>query len=439
MESNQDSLLFLNSYFAEKVCINLARRSDRWIRVQEEFRLHGLSSVQRFDACDGTTLALPDGWDYGPGSYGCMLSHTSVVNSAREKGSPSILIIEDDVEFHPELHALFKQYAEQIPPDWDALFFGGLHRAPPDRVSPNIVRLKETSSTYAYAMRHTLYDAFLEINRDTMIAVDENNHILQKNFKFYGFIPHLAWVRRDYSDVMEAEVNPWWLQHSVVLFGPEQERILRGVGVIVFFDSHSFESRTEVELDVELLQSVLRLYMAVVEVSAICVIERGDQPLLTRADLPERCFYRCCMPAMSLVQCARSGAEVLGDRQHFVCAPYNVYPLRTELRASLLLSPEYDIISPLQEPLLLDDEDTRKMLRDEVSAINTGRYQAVPADALTADFCVISAPLLRKNHEFHGQSGILAQSLLDRSRVFRSPSRLIRLSRNAKAMGTAGA
>jgi len=271
-----------------------------------------------------------------------------------------------------------------------------------------------------------------------MIAVDENNHILQKNFKFYGFIPHLAWVRRDYSDVMEAEVNPWWLQHSVVLFGPEQERILRGVGVIVFFDSHSFESRTEAELDVELLQSVLRLYMAVVEASAICVIERGNQPLLTRADLPERCFYRCCMPGMSLVQCAKSAAEVLGDRQHLVCAPYDVYPLRNELRASLMLSPEYDIISPLHEPLPLDDEDTRKMLRDEVSAINTGRYQAVPADALTADFCVISAPLLRKNYELQGQSGILTQSLLDRSRVFRSPSRLIRLSRSAKAMGTVG-
>src|SRR5215472_864159 len=149
---NQDSLLFLNSYFAEKVCINLARRPDRWIRAQEEFRLHGLSSVQRFDACDGTTLNLPDGWDYGPGSYGCMRSHTSVVSSAREKGCPSVLIIEDDVEFHPDLHALFRQYAEQIPPDWDALLFGGLHRAPPDLVSPNIVRLKETSSTYAYAM-----------------------------------------------------------------------------------------------------------------------------------------------------------------------------------------------------------------------------------------------------------------------------------------------
>ncbi len=439
MVSNQGPHSFLNSYFAEKVCINLARRPERWIRSQEEFRLHGLTSVHRFDACDGTVLKLPDGWDYGQGSYGCLRSHTSVVSAAREKGSPSILILEDDVEFHPDLDALFRQYAEQIPADWDALLFGGLHRAPPEPVSPNIVRLKETSSTYAIALRHTLYDAFLEINRNTMIAVDENNHILQQNFKFYGFMPHLAWVRRDYSDVMDAEVNPWWLQYSVVLFGPEQERILRGVGVIVLFDSRSFKSRAEAEQDIELLQSVLRLYMAVVEESAICVIERGNQPLLTQADLPERCFYRRCRQGASTLQCARSAAAVLGDRQYFVCAPHDVYPLRNELRASLLCAPEYEIVSPLHNPLPLDDEDTRRMLRDEVGAVNTGRYPVVPADALTVDFCIVSAPLLRQRRESPGQSGILTQSLLDHSRVFRSPSRLVRLSRNAKAVGTVGA
>jgi hypothetical protein len=436
--SNQHPGSFLNNYFAETVCINLARRSDRWVRAQEEFRLHGLSSVHRFDAYDGAAMRLPDGWDYGAGSYGCMRSHTSVVSAAREKGCPSILILEDDVEFHPDLDALFRQYAEQIPPDWDALLFGGMHRVPPEPVSQNIVRLKETSSTYAFAVRHTLYDAFLEINRDTMIAVDENNHILQQSFKFYGFMPHLAWVRRDYSDVMEGETNPWWLRHSIGLLGPEQERTLRDMGVVLFFDSRSFKSRTEAEPDVELLQSVLRLYMAVVEESAICVVERGDQPVLTRADLPERCHYRSCSQAVSPAQCAGSAATVLGNRQYFVCAPYDIYPLRNELRASLLCCPQHDIVSPMHEPLPLDEVDTRKMLRDEVSAVNTGRYPSVPADALTADFCIIAAPLLRHRQESAERSEILTQSLLDRSRVFRSPSRLVRLSRSSRTLGAAG-
>ncbi len=79
------------------------------------------------------------------------------------------------------------------------------------------------------------------------------------------------------------------------------------------------------------------------------------------------------------------------------------------------------------------------MLRDEVGAVNTGRYTSVPADALTVDFCIVSSPVLRRSCESPGQSGILTQSLLDRSRVFRSPSRLVRLSRTAKAVGTAGA
>jgi len=129
--SAQRAGTLLNSYFGENVCINLSRRSDRWVRAQEEFRLHGLNSVRRVDACDGAAMRLPDGWDYGAGSYGCLRSHTSVVNSARDRGCRSILILEDDVEFHPDLNGLFEEYSEQIPSDWDALLFGGMHRAPP--------------------------------------------------------------------------------------------------------------------------------------------------------------------------------------------------------------------------------------------------------------------------------------------------------------------
>jgi len=394
----------LNHYFAEKVCINLARRRDRWVRAQEEFRLHGLTGMERFEAFDGASMRLPDGWDYGAGSYGCLRSHTTVVKAARDRGSPSILIVEDDVEFHPHLNSLFDRYAGQIPADWDALLFGGMHLAPPGPVSPNIVRLNQTSSTYAWALRSTLYDAFLEINRDTIIAVDENNHILQQRFAFYGFMPHLAWVReRDHSDVMEAETNPWWLRHSLVMHGPEQERALRSVGVIVLCDNSTAT---------DILQCVLRLYSQVVEPNAIRVVERAEHP------------------DTSPIDCYRQAAASLPGKQFFICAPYDLLPLRSELRATLLCcAQQYDLATPLYAPLPLNESDVRHILRDDYSAIDTGRYPRQPAPERNIDFrvdlCIVAAHLLHQPPESWWST-----------RVFRSPGRIVKLSHSFKAQAS---
>lgn len=400
--------------------------------MQEELRLHGLGSVNRFEGFDGFTARLPDGWDYGPGSYGCLRSHYGVISAAREKKLPSILILEDDVEFHPDLNVLFGEYVAQLPSDWDAVLLGGMHLERPQPVSAHVVRLRKTSSTFAWAVRRTMYDAFLDINRDTMIAVDENNHILQQNFRFYGFMPHLAWVTRDHSDVMGAEVNPWWLRHSVVLYGPESEHTLQRFGVIVFFDSNPFKGRAEAESHVKLLQSVLRLYMAIVAPTAICVVERGRAPLLKPEDLPMLCHYRFFQPSASPFRCAQGAAAVLDGKSYFVCAPYDVYPLRSELRASMLMCcGEYDIVTPLHQPLPLTHEDTQKMVRDEVSLINTGDYPPLPAEAPTADFCIVATRLLHDGPS--DQVELLTPSLLERSRVFRSPGRLVRLRHPPRA------
>lgn len=382
------------------MCINLARRRDRWVRAQKEFRLHGLTGIERFEAFDGAAMRLPDAWDYGPGSYGCLSSHTAVVRAARDRGSPSILILEDDVEFHPQLNSLFDLYADQIPQNWDALLFGGMHLAPPEPVSPNIVRLNQTSSTYAWALRSTLYDAFLEINRDTMIAVDENNHILQRRFAFYGFMPHLAWVReRDHSDVMEAETNPWWLRHSLVMHGPEQAEALRSVGVIVLCDNATAP---------DIVESVLRLYSQVVEPDAIRRVQRADHP------------------DGSPLDCYRRAAASLPGKQFFICAPCDLLPLRSELRATLLCAQQYDLVTPLHAPLPLNESDVRHILRDDYSAIDTGRYPRQTAPErninLGVDFCIAGAHLLHQPPESWWSA-----------RVFRSPGRIVKLSHTAKA------
>jgi hypothetical protein len=176
--------------------------------------------------------------------------------------------------------------------------------------------------------------------------------------------------------------------------------------------------------------------MALFDASAICVVERGERPLLTPADLPERSLYRLLAPEVARTQSAGVAATALGDRRFLICAPHDIYPLRSELRASLLCGLDYDVVTPTHQPLALRDEDTRKMVRDDVSSVNTGLYPAWPSDPLTAEFCIISAPALRQRLELSDGGEILTGQLLEHSRVFRSPSRLLRLSPNSKAAVT---
>ena len=163
MPSVGPAQLDLTTCFPHRICINLARRPDRWALAQAQFQQHQIE-VARWNAVDGATIQIPLDWGYLPGAYGCTTSHLEAVRQARARKYESLLIFEDDVELHPELRSLFPEFMAQVPGDWDAIYFGGIHRLEPAAAAPNVVRLVETNSTYAYALRRTVFDAFLSIN-----------------------------------------------------------------------------------------------------------------------------------------------------------------------------------------------------------------------------------------------------------------------------------
>src|SRR4030095_5667581 len=116
------------------------------------------------------------------GAYGCMQSNLSVIQLAREMRWPEVLIFEDDVVFDEDFGRQFPEFIAQRSPDWDMVFFGGLHRIEPERVSENLLRVSFTTSTYAYAVRDTVYSAFLDQQSAARRPVDVSNRVLQERF-----------------------------------------------------------------------------------------------------------------------------------------------------------------------------------------------------------------------------------------------------------------
>jgi GR25 family glycosyltransferase involved in LPS biosynthesis len=197
----------LQDYFPRIYCINLDRRTDRWEECQSEFNKHNLN-VERFPAIDGKALETIPG--LSAGNVGAIYSHRAVLQFAKDNQFENILILEDDVEFHENLNSLLVDFIDEVPDDWDLLFFGANHSAnniwmtePLIKKSEHIYKIVRSYANHCYVVRHSAYGKLIE----ALSRKDKPNDVLvsdvQKDLNCYLFRPHLAWQRPSYSDLQE--------------------------------------------------------------------------------------------------------------------------------------------------------------------------------------------------------------------------------------------
>ena len=168
----------INDYFDKVVCINLDRRPDRLNESKQQWAKNGLD-VERISAVDGNPMK----WKHEserqvnlpnvrlgsfPGVAGCIASHTNVWKRAKEEGWKNVLIIEDDCDFVHQVQERFKERIDQIPKDWDMLYFGGVHETRggvyiPEKISEHAVKCARMITTTCYAISESVYDLALNI------------------------------------------------------------------------------------------------------------------------------------------------------------------------------------------------------------------------------------------------------------------------------------
>ena len=392
----------LNQFFPHQVCINLDTRPDRWERINARFAEHGLRNVVRFPAVDGNEV--PPSWKHSPGAYGCLRSHLAVVEQARDQSKDSVLIFEDDAVFDPQLNTRFAAFAKQLPGDWDMVLFGGLHGKPPQQVSTNVVRVTYTLSTYAYAMRHTIYDAFIDLNRRAATVLDENTRSLQDQFNCYCFMPHLAWVEDDYSDVRHEKVNLWWLRESLVLFGNEVERILEKTAAIVFHRAKSPAAQRN-------LQFLIDYFAEKLPTVSLLVVEQGERSCAFNAGFQK--FEH--------------------QKDFFLFFDSDVFLTREDIRANLLKCREYDFASGFSEICDLNEEDTLRILNDDVRWNYQDNGRARKKTDICQSFCVFTKSGMHLIGGWENgdddRSSLTSKKAEQLLRIYSSPNCARRLSR----------
>lgn len=417
----------LNKFFPHQVCINLERRRDRWERMQATFAHHRLNNVARFPALDGLGLAIPASWDDFPGSYGCLMSHLAVVEDASKNKRSSVLIIEDDVAFHPDLNSLFSQYVKELPADWDMLFFGALHGEPPIRVSEHIVKLTHSLSTYAYALNHTIYEAFVDLNRQALTVLDENTRALQKQFNCYCFMPHLAWVEDDYSDVREERSNLWWLGESLVLWGEEVDEIERKTVAIIVPRGRSETALKNLTFTIDYFSRLLPLI-------DLLVVDREDDPAVDKAALPGNCDV-VFVPSNGNGSRSRAfnlGFELFSSRKEFfIFLDSDLFLTREDVRANLLKCRDHDFASACAEIWDLDHSDTARIVANDLRWNYNGNYQP----RAKAELCQSACFFTKRGLELAGgwdahdsdEGRLTSERVARLLKIYQSPNRARRL------------
>lgn len=376
----------LDSHFPHQVCVNLDQRPERWERVASRFRQHGFDRVLRFRAVDGHSRQIPSGWRGSIGAYGCLQSNVAVVRRARAEKWPRVLIFEDDVVFPPDVKTRFSNYIGQVPRDWDMLFFGAMHLDSPSRVSENVARLTAATSTYAYALNESVYDAFIELNERSMTAVDLNNLELQKRFACFCFLPHLVWVESGQSDTEDRAVNPWWLEQSLVMGGLEVSQLAERTAIIIAnpgFVTDDVGRRNE--------KHVAGQYLEFLPGAVVYVVRQSQIECHDRDWLPQNAHsvVVCEDGPFDRGKCFNAGLRHVDRlRQFFVFADRDICP-GGQVKAVLMMCRKHDFVSSFAQVIDLSHSASERLIAD-------GRgvdYRGLPvrkSATLCSEFCAFT-------------------------------------------------
>lgn len=418
----------LNDVFPHKVCINLDRRPDRWEQMRIKFEQHGIRSVRRFSAVDGKNLIIPSTWPATAGAYGCMLSHLQVVREARRLRLRSVLIFEDDVVFHTRLQELFRKYVKGLPANWDMLFFGALHMEDPIEVSDNVCQISQAYSTYAYALQHTVFDEFVQLNSAADAPVDSNNRRLQKTSKCFCFMPHLAWVETVFSDAQDRLANYWYLEHSLVLCGNEIDNLIGSTLLIIAYRSHGKKQSATRNL-----MFLAHYYREHLPGLATVIVEQDTDPTIDAAILPKTCQYMFLQDGGPFNKglCFNRGLDNSSQAKRYVIFSDSDIALEHwDIRGNIRMCQRYDVATGFSSFIELSECDTLQLQANRLGTmrwLDITKYSVKRKSNCVGQFCVFNRDVFHALGRWEEERPDEAEVLLSLKagrhlRVFESPN-----------------
>ncbi len=197
-------------HFKRTFCINLDRRGDRIQSFYADSKKIGFD-YERVGGVDGQTLTFKNPLNiphFHPGDVGCTLSHLKTLERAMDLKLDNYLVFEDDVLFRDGFIYLYNKFIDQVPQDWDMIYFGANHdNTEPIRITENVSRVVKAYTTHAIAIKSTMFEDLKKVWSEPVQPVDVLLSFLHSKYNVYCFQPNICGQKSGYSDILGKEVN----------------------------------------------------------------------------------------------------------------------------------------------------------------------------------------------------------------------------------------
>ena len=190
--------------------------------------------------------------------------------------------------------------------------------------------------------------------------LDNNSLILQRRFNSYCFMPHLAWVEADHSDAQRRLVDHWYLQESLVLFGPEVDRLLSETTIVFAHGDRSVVGRAPDNL--LYLVHYYNWYFG--PFMQMVIVEQGAAPTLDPSALPSNCKYvfRQDERPFDRERCFIDGiGQSPAGRHVFILCDSDIYLETLDIRANLRMCERYGYVTGFSRIVELTAEDSLRL------------------------------------------------------------------------------
>ncbi len=150
------------------VLINLKKdkkRLEDFNKLYNEQNLENIfGKIKRFDAINGYDIEIPNYWmvpngtDHHvtkQGTYGCFLSHYTVIKKFIDSSYEILTVFEDDAGFINNFSEQFNNFYNNIPDNWEMLYLGftnNRYPGPPKYINEYCYKTVSVNTTICYML-----------------------------------------------------------------------------------------------------------------------------------------------------------------------------------------------------------------------------------------------------------------------------------------------
>lgn len=203
----------LNDLSKNIYVINLKERTDRKSHILQELKKIDCKDFNLFEGINGKLEK--NNTKLKNGMFGLVLTYLKIYDDWKKSEKKDILIIEDDCCFVENFNTKLTEYIENIPDDWDMIYFGANHNyhmgMKTQQINNKCIKLNHSYSAHCVLLKNYVFEELISNIRNFTTENDVMMATLQKKYNAYSSQETLATQIQSFSNIENKIVNYDWL------------------------------------------------------------------------------------------------------------------------------------------------------------------------------------------------------------------------------------